>query len=373
MILMNDFTREPEALKQAMVQACERVIRSGWYVLGPEVEAFEQEWAAACGTRFGVGVGNGMDAIEIALRCLDIGPGDEVITTSVTAYATALAIVRAGATPVIADIDPNTGLMSMESVQRCLSPRTRAVVLVHLYGQVCHMSQWLAFCNSHGIQLIEDCAQSHLAKEDGKTAGSFGVASAFSFYPTKNLGAVGDAGMLLTSDATVAQKAKMLRNYGQADRYHHDLSGLNSRLDEIHAAMLRARLPFLQQWTEKRQAIASLYNQDLQGTTLQPLRHPTTSDSHVYHLYVAKTAHRDQVRELLSKAGVQTQIHYPVATQLQKALTSLGTVRTDPTGLGHSQAFTGQCLSLPCHPWLTDEEVTAIVQACKDLADKLSA
>ena len=204
-----------------MLDAAKRVIDSGWYVLGKEVEAFEEKWATACGVVHAVGVGNGMDAIEIALRALGIGHGDEVITTPMTAFATVLAIMRSGATPVLADIDPNTALLSHDSAERCISPRTRAVVLVHLYGQIRDMDAWEAFCNRHGISLVEDCAQAHLAQWKNRTAGSFGEIGAYSFYPTKNLGALGDAGILVTNNAKLAEAAGRLRNYGQSVRYHH--------------------------------------------------------------------------------------------------------------------------------------------------------
>ncbi len=233
MILMNDFKAEPQEMREAMIDAARKVVESGWYVLGNEVASFERQWAEVCGVAHGVGVANGMDAIEIALRALDIGPGDEVITTPMTAFATVLAIIRSGAIPVLADIDPDTAILSRESVMRCLSSKTKAVVLVHLYGQIRQMPDWQALCEEHGIHLVEDCAQAHLAELQGRVAGSFGVIGAYSFYPTKNLGAVGDAGMLVTADASIAEKAQRLRNYGQSQRYHHPVRGMNSRLDEI--------------------------------------------------------------------------------------------------------------------------------------------
>jgi len=207
MILMNDFKAEPQSLKEEMLAAVERVIDSGWYVLGKELETFEHRWADVCGVARAVGVGNGMDAIEIALRSLGIGVGDEVITTSMTAFATVLAIFRAGATPVLADIDADTALLNRESVTRCISPKTKAIILVHLYGQVRDMDDWSQFCASRDIYLIEDCAQSHLAKWRGRVAGSFGKAGAYSFYPTKNLGAIGDAGMLVTVTQLRAERS----------------------------------------------------------------------------------------------------------------------------------------------------------------------
>ena len=221
MILLNDFKAEPQPLRDAMLAAVSRVFESGWYVLGKEVEAFELEWAAVCGVSRAVGVANGTDAIELAIRSLDIGPGDEVITTPMSAFATVLAIIRAGATPVLADIEAETALLSIDSARRCLSPKTRAVVLVHLYGQVRDTLAWQQFCAQHGIALVEDCAQAHLATLQGKMAGSFGRVGAYSFYPTKNLGAPGDAGALVTDDPHLAERARRLRNYGQRVRYHH--------------------------------------------------------------------------------------------------------------------------------------------------------
>ena len=216
LILMNDFKAEPEELRVAELAALERVLHSGWYVLGNEVKVFEAAWAKRCGAAHAVGVGNGMDAIEIGLRALNIGTGDEVITTPMTAFATVLAIIRAGAIPVLADIDPDTALLNPASVERCISAKTKAVLLVHLYGQVHNMERWTALCEKHGIALLEDCAQAHLAQWNGRVAGSFGRFGAYSFYPTKNLGALGDAGALVCNDGELARRAAVLRNYGQS-------------------------------------------------------------------------------------------------------------------------------------------------------------
>ncbi|TXL12689.1 hypothetical protein BMR05_14580 [Methylococcaceae bacterium HT4] len=252
MILMNDFKAESIELQQAMQSAVERVLASGWYILGKELESFEEQWANICGTKYGIGVGNGMDAIEISLRALGIGVGDEVITTPMTAFATVLAIIRAGATPVLADIDSSTALLDPLSVQLCISPKTRALLLVHLYGQVRCMNEWKVLCDDNNIILLEDCAQAHLAAWQGRMAGSFGAAGAYSFYPTKNLGAAGDAGLLITNEIEVATKAKYIRNYGQSERYHHPEIGLNSRLDEIQAAILSERLKWLSGFTDAK-------------------------------------------------------------------------------------------------------------------------
>lgn len=360
MILMNDFKAEPAELREAMLAAARRVLESGWYVLGNEVVAFEKQWAKACGVEHGVGVGNGMDAIEIALRGLDIGPGDEVITTPMTAFATVLAILRAGATPVLADIEPDSALLSLASAQRCLSPKTKAIVLVHLYGQVRAMTAWADFCQTAGIHLIEDCAQAHLATWQGKVAGSFGAAGAYSFYPTKNLGAPGDAGMLVTRHANLAERAARLRNYGQSVRYHHPELGMNSRLDELHAAMLAERLKWLPQFTAQRRHIAAAYRAGIANPLIQPLAAPEEPTAHVYHLYVVTCPQREALQAHLHAQGIQALIHYPVPVHAQTPCTTL---QRDPQGLIASETHAAQCLSLPCHPQMTDSDITQVIAA----------
>lgn len=360
MILMNDFKAEPPELREAMLDAARRVLESGWYVLGKEVIAFEQQWADACSVSRAVGVGNGMDAIEIALRALDIGPGDEVITTPMTAFATVLAILRAGATPVLADIDPQTALLLMESAERCVTPKTKALLLVHLYGQVRGMDAWVAFCDKHGIALVEDCAQAHLATWQGKVAGSFGVAGAYSFYPTKNLGAPGDAGALVTNDAGIAERAGRLRNYGQSVRYHHPELGMNSRLDEIHAAMLGERLKWLLEFTERRQQIAKAYMNGIDTPSVRKLAPPEELSAHVYHLFVVTCDRRDALQAHLQERGVQSLIHYPVPMHKQEPCHN---VARDPQGLRNSESHAATCLSLPCHPQMSDDDMNAVIAA----------
>ncbi len=360
MILMNAFREEPEELRSEMLQAAARVMASGWYVLGPEVEAFERQWADACGLAHGVGVGNGMDAIEIGLRALGVGPGDEVITTPMTAFATVLAITRAGAVPVLADVDPHTAMLSLESVQRCISARTRAVVLVHLYGQVRQMSAWVDFCRRHGLHLVEDCAQAHLASSGGRVAGAFGALGAYSFYPTKNLGALGDAGMLVTGDAEIAATAARLRNYGQSERYHHPDIGLNSRLDELHAAILAVRLRWLSDFTQRRQAIALAYRQGISNPLVTLLAAPESAQSHVYHLFVVTTPERQRLQEHLKGQQVQALVHYPIPIHAQKPYAQ---VLRDPAGLEHAERHAATCLSLPCHPQMSVADVAAVIAA----------
>jgi dTDP-4-amino-4,6-dideoxygalactose transaminase len=360
MILMNDFKAEPPELRQQMLAAASRVLDSGWYILGSEGAAFEAEWAKACGVRHGVGVANGMDAIEIGLRALGIGAGDEVVTTPMTAFATVLAIHRAGATPVLADIDPETALLSRESAARCIGPRTRAVVLVHLYGQVRDMPEWQQFCRERRIALIEDCAQAHLAAQGGRVAGSFGAFAAYSFYPTKNLGALGDAGMLVTDDTDLAARAGVLRNYGQSERYHHPQLGMNSRLDEIQAALLRVRLPWLARFTLRRSAIAAAYRAGMTNPAVRQLAAPVEPDTHVHHLFVVACERRDALSGHLREHGVQALIHYPIPVHLQPPCARM---RRDPLGLAHSERHAGVCLSLPCHPQMTDADVEAVIVA----------
>lgn len=363
MISMTGFLHEPAELRMQEVQACQRVIESGWYVLGPEVDAFEAEWAAACEATYAIGVASGMDAVEISLRALGIGAGDEVITTPLTAFASILAIIRAGATPVLADVDPATGLLSIDSAQRCLSQRTKAVVLVHLYGQVRDMGRWASFCSDHGIALVEDCAQSHLATMDGRFAGTFGPVGAFSFYPTKNLGAIGDAGAVLTSDPELAAACRQMRNYGQELKYHHHRLGLNSRLDEIQAALLRSRLAWLPRFMERRREIAAAYEQGINNARVRHLAPPQQLGAHVYHQYVVLTRDRDTFMGYLAGHGIESLIHYPVPAHLQPAAKGIA---TDPRGLPASESFTAECVSIPCHPQLTDAEVSRVIDVVQD-------
>lgn len=360
MILMNDFKAEPEALKLEMLSATSRVLDSGWYILGKELEKFEYEWSQACGVLHGVGVGNGMDAIEIALRSLGIGQGDEVITTSMTAFATVLAIFRAGAIPVLSDIEPDTALLSIDSVKRCISKNTKALVLVHLYGEVRNMQAWVDLCKEHEIALVEDCAQAHLATWQGKVAGAFGKAGAYSFYPTKNLGAPGDAGMLVTQDESIAKKASSLRNYGQSVRYHHPELGMNSRLDEIQAAILSVRFRWLPDFTKRRQEIASSYRAGINNPLIKLPIVPQELSSHVYHLFVIRCEMREKLQAHLQLNGIQALIHYPIPIHYQEPCIN---IQRDPHGLSNSEHHANTCLSLPCHPQITDDDLAKVIDA----------
>jgi dTDP-4-amino-4,6-dideoxygalactose transaminase len=357
---MNDFKAEPQELRDAMLGAVRRVLDSGWYVLGNEVRRFEDQWATACGVAHGVGVGNGMDAIEIILRGMDLGPGDEIITTPMTAFATVLAILRCGATPVLADIDPHTALLSIDSAERCISSRTKAVLLVHLYGQVRSMDLWQRFCTKHGIFLVEDCAQAHLAAWHGQVAGSFGVAGAYSFYPTKNLGAAGDAGMIVTKDEALALRAGRLRNYGQSTRYHHPELGMNSRLDEMHAAMLAERMKWLTEFTARRRRVADAYRAGIDNPRVQLLAAPEEPSAHAYHLFAINCDQRDALQAHLERLQVQSLIHYPIPAHKQEPCKN---ILRDPQGMDNSERHAATCLSLPCHPQMTKTDIDSVISA----------
>jgi dTDP-3-amino-3,4,6-trideoxy-alpha-D-glucose transaminase len=336
--------------------AIARVVASGWFVLGPEVEQFEAEFAAACGGRHGVGVGTGTDAITLILRALDIGPGDEVITPPLSAAYSALAVMAAGARPVFADIDPARLTLDPAAADAAVTSRTRAILPVHLYGQPADMTAIMAVAARHNLAVVEDAAQAHLATAEGRPVGTMGVAGAFSFYPTKNLGALGDGGAVVTSDAALAARIKRLRNGGQTTRYHHEEAGANSRLDELQAAILRARLPYLPGWTARRREIAAAYRA---GIAAPDITVPAQFDAgHVYHLFPVLTTRRDQAQAQLLASGAETLIHYPVPIPRQPALRS-----TDPRQCPVADRVCGEIFSLPMYPSLSDDEVTTVVAA----------
>jgi dTDP-4-amino-4,6-dideoxygalactose transaminase len=367
MILMNDFRRDSAAFKRTLIERFQEVLDSGHYILGRKVESFESAWANACGAGYCVGVANGMDALEIILRAQGIGEGDEVITTGMTAYATILAIIRAGAVPVLADINPKTALLSIESAERCLSPKTKAVLVVHLYGRLSEMEQWEAFCRKHQVQLIEDCAQAHGAHQNMRYAGAFGVAGGYSFYPTKNLGCIGDGGAIITNNSALANRAKTLRNYGQTTRYHHTELGLNSRLDELQAAFLLEKMEYLPLETRRRQQIGALYNDHIINENIKLQERPAELAAHVYHLYPVTTEYREQLQNHLHDCGIQTLIHYPVPAHQQAALPSL---KKDREGLPNTEKHADQCLSIPIHPHLTDSEIDQVIECLNDFNPK---
>jgi dTDP-4-amino-4,6-dideoxygalactose transaminase len=340
----------------AVRSAVERVIASGWFVLGPEVEAFEREFAAASGAAHAVAVGTGTDAIALSLRALGIGSGDEVITTPLSAAYSALAIMIAGARPVFVDVDAARLTIDPRAIAAAIGPRTRAIVPVHLYGQAADMQAIGNVASRHNLALVEDCCQAHLATSGRRPVGTFGAAGAFSFYPTKNLAALGDGGAIVTNDATLAGRLKRLRNGGQTDRYHHDEFGVNTRLDEMQAAILRARLPYLSAWTARRRALAARYRRALEGETVTAV--PERDAGHVYHLFVVRTAARDALRTHLAARGIETLIHYPVPIPRQPALAAAA-----PDDCPTAARACDEVLSLPLYPALPDAAVDVIAEA----------
>ena len=341
--------------------AITRVLDRGWFVLGPEVEAFEREFAAACGAGRAVGVGTGTDALALALRALGIGRGDEVITSPLTAAYTGLAVMMAGARPVFADIDPQRLTLSPAAVAAAITPRTAAVIPVHLYGQAADMPALTVLAERHGLAIVEDCCQAHLATSADRPVGTFGAAAAFSFYPTKNLGAIGDGGAVVTTDAALADRIARLRNGGQTDRYRHVEPGVNSRLDELQAAVLRARLPHLARWTDARRAVARRYRDALRGSAAVML--DELDPGHVYHLIVIRSPHRDGLQAHLDAHRIQTLIHYPIPLPRQAAFESVA-----PTACPVADETCRRILSLPIHPGLGDDEIRLVADAVRSFS-----
>jgi len=340
-------------------QAIDRVIASGRFVLGPEVEAFETEFAAACGAPHAVGVGTGTDAIALTLRALEIGAADEVITTPLSAVYTALAIMTTGARPVFADIDPERLTIDPQQIERAITARTRAIVPVHLYGQPADMAAIETLAVKYNLAIVEDCCQAHLATSEGRPVGTIGAAGAFSFYPTKNLGALGDGGAVVTRDRALADRVRLLRNGGQSDRYHHDIAGVNSRLDELQAAILRARLPRLPAWTAQRRRLAAEYRTALAAASIEV---PRECDAgHVYHLFVVRSrdhAARAAVQQRLAARGIETLIHYPVPIPRQPALAG-----SAPAECPIAARVCDEVLSLPMYPALRSADVARVAEA----------
>jgi len=348
--------------REAIDAAVKRVLESGWYILGRECENFEHAFACWSGIAHTVGVGNGTDAIVIALKALELGAGDCIFTVSHTAVATVAAIELAGATPVLVDIDPQTFTLDPQKLEQavttCSAGKPRAVIAVHLYGQSCDLAAIQAVCRRHGLFLIEDCAQAHGALLDGKKVGSFGDVATFSFYPTKNLGAFGDGGAVVTNDAALAERAGQLRQYGWKERYLSERKGMNSRLDEIQAAMLAVRLTQLDKQITRRREIAARYDALLAGAVEIPK--VRKGAGHAYHLYVLRSSRRDELAAALKTAGISTGIHYPVPVHLQNAYA--GRIALAPSGLIETERAGREVLSLPMHPFLADQDIARVAE-----------
>jgi len=353
------------ANQTALDEAFHRILSAGRYILGEETAAFEKQFAHYIGVPYVVGVGNGTEAIHLALRALGIGPGDEVITVSHTAVATVAAVEMCGATPVLVDIHPNFYTMDVSLLEKARSDRSKAIVPVHLYGQPCDLEAVTRFANKHGLLVIEDCAQSHGALYQGKRTGSWGHASAFSFYPTKNLGALGDGGAIATRDASLYEKVRALRQYGWDENRISQRAGWNSRLDELQAAVLRVKLSRLEKDNQRRIRIALSYREMLGGIPELDLPNPAAGTTHVYHQYVVRTKDpgvRDRLMAHLSEGGIQTAVHYPVPVHLQPAYANR---LPGSHSLPVTEALCPRILSLPVFPELTDEEVGRVAKTIK--------
>ncbi len=349
---------EVEALWDELHEAIDRVLRSGRFILGPEVEAFEQEVAEYLGARYAVGVNSGTDALVIALRALGIGPGDEVITTPFTFFATAEAISMVGAEPVFVDIDPATYNLDPSLIPQAITPRTKAILPVHLYGHAADMDPILEMAQEHGLKVIEDVAQAFGGEYKGRKLGSLGDAGAFSFFPTKNLGGFGDGGLIATNAPQVAEMARMLRAHGARKKYHNEMLGYNSRLDALQAAMLRVKLRHIDEWNERRRAVAARYNEAL--ASVEGLAPPTEADYayHVYHQYTVRVKHgrRDALRQHLAEAGIGTMVYYPVPVHRLP-------VYDWPEGsLPQAEAAAEEVVALPMGAWLKEQALSAILE-----------
>ncbi|HEU5102447.1 MAG TPA: DegT/DnrJ/EryC1/StrS family aminotransferase [Roseiflexaceae bacterium] len=361
-IPFGDLKRQYESIKPELDEAAARVLAGGWYILGPEVRAFEDEFAAFCGVGHAVGVGNGTEALYLALLGLGVGAGDEVITVANAADYEPLTILQAGARPVFVDVDERAYTIEPELLEAAITPRTKAIMPVHLYGQMADMAAIMAVAERHDLPVIEDCAQAHGARIGQRVAGSMGACGCFSFYPSKNLGALGDGGMIVTDDADLAARLRRLRMYGWEKRYYTvDSGGINSRLDEIQAALLRVKLRHLADWNAARRRIARRYNQLLAGTGLLLPEIPG-DERHVFHLYVVQSAQRDRLQAALRQRGVETAIHYPLPAHLQPVYQGLAA----PGSLPITERLADEVLSLPIYPELTDAEVDAVGAAVRE-------
>jgi dTDP-4-amino-4,6-dideoxygalactose transaminase len=362
-----DLNLQHQSIKTQLQQAMQAVFEKGDFILGQALKEFETAFAAESGTKYGVGVASGTDAIALGLQACNIGAGDEVILPANTFVATLIGVLRAGAKPVFVDCEPKTALIDLEAAARAITPHTKAIIPVHLYGQMVSPQQLLDFADRYKVLIFEDAAQAHLAERDGYRAGSVGIAAAFSFYPSKNLGAFGDGGILLTRDADVAQKMTRLRNYGASSKYYHTEAGTNSRLDTMQAAVLLEKLPYLPNWNSDRLNIAQQYDAELAPLNrlgIIPMQNQSGT-GHVYHLYVIKiddscVLERQQIQEQLTAAGIQTGIHYPIPCHLQPAFTDLGYQIGD---FPQAEKQAKQILSLPMYPGLSHSQVKEVVAA----------
>lgn len=357
-----DLTAQYRTIADEVSEATSRVIQEADFILGSEVALFEEEFAAFCEAKYAVGVDSGTSALELALRAYDIGPGDEVITATNSFIATALGISHAGATPVLVDADPDQSTIDVKALELAITPRTKAVIPIHLYGHPANMEPISQLAQKRGLVVIEDACQAHGARYHRKPAGSLGHAAAFSFYPGKNLGAYGDGGMVVTNDANIAKRLRMLRNYGQEEKYHHLFRGYNRRLDTLQAAVLRVKLKYLDKWNAARRSNADLYRRLLNDAGVELPGEARNAES-VWHLYVIRTELRDTLREHLAMRGISAGIHYPIPIHLQPAYKDLGYKRGD---FPVSEAQAQRILSLPMYAELTAEQIGRVAQTIRE-------
>lgn len=356
-----DLRAQYMSLASEVQQAISAVLERGDFILGKEISLFEEEFAAYCGVKHAIGVDSGTSALELALRAYGIGPGDEVITAANTFIATAFAVSYTGATPVLVDVDPQTYTIDVSLLENAITDRTRAIIPVHLYGHPADMNPILEIAQQHGLVVIEDACQAHGAKYKGKRVGSLGRAAAFSFYPAKNLGAYGDGGMVVTNDERVAESLRMLRNYGQREKYHHVLRGYNHRLDTLQAALLRVKLKHLDAWNAARRQRARLYGELLaHSSVILPME--ADYAEHVYHLYVIRIEDRDELRSHLHDKGIATGIHYPIPIHLQPAYRDLG---YEKGSFPVTEEYAEQILSLPMYAELTPGSIEYVADAIR--------
>jgi len=363
-VRFNDLETQEAGLSNEIDAALRRVVDSCWYILGPEVESFEKEFAESLGAAHAIGTASGTDALSLALLAAGISEGDEVVTSPLTATFSVLAITRIGARPVFADVDEQTLQLSAAAVERKLTPATRAILPVHLYGSGGEIESLTALAEGRGITVVEDACQAHGASRQGKSLGLWGSAGAFSFYPTKNLGALGDGGIVVTDDAALAAKVRRLRNGGQSSRYVHEELGWNSRLDEIQAAVLRAKLPYLGRWNERRRELSARYEAGLRTTKFRPVS-VTDPEHSARHLFVVHATSRESLMEQLLDRGVGTLVHYPTPAHLQPAYRYLG------HGVGSfpiAEAASESVVSLPLYPSLSDDDVDYVIQMMRELS-----
>ncbi|MBD2540251.1 DegT/DnrJ/EryC1/StrS family aminotransferase [Coleofasciculus sp. FACHB-SPT36] len=366
-----DLQLQHQPLQTQIEEAVRGTIQRGDFILGQAVADFEAAFASACGVAYGIGVASGTDALALGLEACGIGAGDEVVLPTNTFIATLIGVVHAGATPILVDCDPQTALIDFTAAEKAVTAKTKAIVPVHLYGQMVSPRQLLDFASAHNLIVFEDAAQAHLAEREGYRAGSIGKAAAFSFYPSKNLGAIGDGGMVITNDEAVAKKMRSLRNYGCSRKYYHTEPGTNSRLDTLQAAVLNIKLPHLADWNHSRNQAAQQYDallKPLANSGIFPIQNQS-GNGHIYHLYVVRVTEacpldRQTIQDKLAAVGIQTGIHYPIPCHLQPAFENLGYQAGD---FPQAEALALEILSLPMYPGLSDTQVHQVIDTLQTL------